>query len=108
MRTKNRFAMRRFKRSGTDAYRLTWIKQLMKATHAFYEEKERRYWPAKIAASDNNMKKAVAEYGRNIERETWGDVTTVTALLRTLLNTFDKVDSIGMLSNFHNTATRHL
>ena len=47
---------RRYRRSGTDADRLAWIKQL-KVMHILYEEKDRQYWRRKIAESSGNMEK---------------------------------------------------
>ena len=47
---------RRYRRTGTDADRLAWIKQL-KTMYAVYEEKGHQHWLTKIADSGGNTKK---------------------------------------------------
>jgi len=47
---------RRYRRTGADADRLAWTKQL-KTLHAMYEEKSHQHWRTKIADSRGNTKK---------------------------------------------------
>ena len=58
-RRKTRSLERHHRRSGTDADRLAWVKQL-KAMHVLYQEKDRQYWRRKIAESSGNMNKKLS------------------------------------------------
>ena len=55
-RRQSRMLERRYRRTGTDADRLAWIKQL-KTMYAVYEEKGHQHWLTKIADSGGNTKK---------------------------------------------------
>ena len=46
---------RRYRRTGADADRLAWIKQL-KTMYAVYEEKGHQHWRTRIADSRENTK----------------------------------------------------
>ena len=47
---------RRYRRTGADADRLAWVKQL-RATHALYKDKEKHHRREKIAEKKGNSKK---------------------------------------------------
>jgi len=82
-RRQSRMLERRYRRTGADADRLAWIKQL-KTMYAVYEEKGHQHWRTKIADSRGNTKK-LWHTMRGILGETKAaDGMTVTVVQRTL------------------------